>query len=97
VWLQKKAFGVLGMTDEEFWNSTLRAFFYRWEGFMEWHESVERNRWEQLRWALCVNTSPHLKRPLKPKRLIKFPWEKSDLPSKEERRAHEKRLKKKYG
>lgn len=37
-----------------------------------------RNQWELARWSVAVGMSPHLKKPIEPKRLLTFPWEESD-------------------
>ena len=40
-----------------------------------------RNDWERTRWLAAISLSPHAKKgkPIKPKDLIVFEWEKSDL------------------
>ena len=65
------AFGYLGLTSEDFWNSTPREFNNRIEGFLELQQFNQRMEWERCRWATCLIIQPNVKKRLKPTDLIK--------------------------
>ena len=70
------AFGYLGLTSEDFWNSTPREFNNRIEGFLELQQFNQRMEWERCRWATCLIIQPNVTKRLKPTDLIKFDWDK---------------------
>ena len=56
-------------------------FRIKLEGLRNAQTQQFRNDWERTRWLATIVLSPHAKkgRPIKPKDLITFEWEKSEL------------------
>jgi hypothetical protein len=56
-------------------------FRIKLEGIRNAQTQQFRNEWERTRWLATIVLSPHAKkgRPIKPKDLITFEWEKADL------------------
>jgi hypothetical protein len=101
--LFKIAFGVLNLSEDEFWDMTPQAFSYRTDGYWEHFDLHQKLEWERVRWLGTIILQPHMKkgRTLKPTDLIKFEWEKgqSKKMSKDDidkRRKHAEFVKKKY-
>jgi hypothetical protein len=82
-WLKIKqiAFGELGFTPEDLERYQPEYFRIKLEGVRNAQTQQFRNEWERTRWLATVMLSPHGKkgRPIKPKDLITFDWEKKDL------------------
>ena len=71
--LQQIGMGRLGMTEEEFWSCTPRAFFNAVEGF----ESLRKDDLEILRLQTLYQINPHIKKQIRdPKLLWRYPWDK---------------------
>jgi hypothetical protein len=62
------------MTFKNFTNAQIGAY--------KMHELNVQAEWERARWLGCVVINPHLKRPISPKKLTSFPWEKNNKSSK---------------
>ncbi|RMH11187.1 MAG: hypothetical protein D6698_16755 [Gammaproteobacteria bacterium] len=75
--MERLAFGWLSMSEEEFYNSTLRSFHNRLKGFEEREQSRQREDWTRTRWMILHLLSPHVKRTTfaSLRRALRFPWE----------------------
>jgi len=83
--MQQIAIGQLGMTEDEFWNITPRAFFNSIEGF----ESLRKADWEfQRLQTFCIVSSWAKIRD--PRKMISFSWEQTFLSDKEKQLAQRK-------
>lgn len=61
-----------GMTEEEFWATTPKYFYYRQKAY----ERNMQERWEVARYTAWITISPHVKKGMTMKRLGLFAWEK---------------------
>tara|TARA_R100000655_G_scaffold49314_1_gene86883 strand:+ start:584 stop:850 length:267 start_codon:yes stop_codon:yes gene_type:complete len=61
------------MTFKNFTNAQIGAY--------KLHELNIQAEWERARWLSCVIINPHLKRPISPKKVTTFPWEKNSSAS----------------
>jgi hypothetical protein len=68
----------MGMLEHEFNKCTPRYFRARLDGMRTAQQQDFRNQWELTRWMAATMISPHLKRPISPQKLMRFPWEVSD-------------------
>lgn len=70
----------MGMSEDEFWNETLRATSLRIEGFRRKEEREYRADWERARWMAAVFVQPYATKgkTIRPTDLMKFPWEKQE-------------------
>lgn len=81
--LQQIGMGRLGMTEDEFWSCTPRAFFNAVEGF----ESLRKDDLELLRLQTLYQINPHIKKQIKdPRQLWRYSWDKG---SKNNRKTRE--------
>jgi hypothetical protein len=76
--LREIAFGEMGMDDDAFDECHPKHFRLRLFGMRNAQEQQYRNQWETSRWMAATMISPHLKKPISPQKLMRFPWEKSD-------------------
>lgn len=92
--MQELAFGVIGMTTAEFWNSSPIEFHYRQKGYFRKVEDLERREWERVRWqtTVIINSNPYMKETITEMELRKFPWEK-DIQLPTEKQMDEKTMK----
>lgn len=67
-------------------------------------EGESRENWERMRMLASITISPHVKKPIPPKKLIPLPWDKGkpdkterDEPTMEQRRARAEEMIKKFG
>lgn len=67
--------GEMGMTIEELYNMTPRQFQNKREGYRRAVEGDMQTRWESVRWLAAVVIAPHIKKRLRPKDLMAFPWD----------------------
>jgi hypothetical protein len=67
------------MNENDFKRCTPRYFRIRLHGMREAQMQQYRNDWERCRWQTSVLLSPHSKRPIDPKKLITFDWERKEL------------------
>ena len=65
----------MSMTWDEFMNYTPRIFGNKLRGFYRILEREQHESWEQTRWLAAVVINPHLKKQIKPKDLVTFPWD----------------------
>lgn len=63
------------MSVSELDDMTPRAFANAQIGFSKLYQLKEQAEWERARWISCVIINPHLKRPVSPGKITKFPWE----------------------
>ena len=68
--------GVLGVSEEEFYNTTPKFFFSRLTGFYQHIEETEKLQWVRSRWLALLTIQPHVKKRLKENDLGVFAWEK---------------------
>ena len=70
--LQQIGIGQLGMTEEEFWDTTPRAFFNAIEG----HQIEREMMFDVMRLQALCQVNTWSKKPITdPKNLWKYPWE----------------------
>ena len=78
--LQQVAIGQLGMSEDEFWGTTPRAFFNAVEGF----ESKRRVDLEIQRLQTLYFVNTWASKPIRdPKKLWAYPWETSSVSDKQ--------------
>ena len=65
----------MGMSVQEFYNTTPRQFQNKREGFQNRIQYQTELVWETTRWQAAVNIAPHTKKRLGPKDLVVFPWD----------------------
>jgi len=68
----------MGMDDSSFDDCHPKYFRLRLFGMRNAQEQQYRNQWELSRWMAATMISPHLKKPISPQKLMKFPWEKTN-------------------
>ena len=68
----------MGMDNASFDDCHPKYFRLRLFGMRNAQEQQYRNQWELSRWMAATMISPHLKKPISPQKLMKFPWEKSN-------------------
>lgn len=64
------------MTDDEFYDTTLRRFFNRLQGWNELEEQRERSNWERSRMLATTVVNLMAKDPKKPGDIWRLPWDK---------------------
>lgn len=72
--------GGLGMSESEFWRTSLRYLYNRLEGYQKMREMESRERYEVARYMAAITVGPHVKKGAI-KRLTdlgEFPWEISE-------------------
>jgi hypothetical protein len=69
----------MGMLENDFKRCSMRYFALRLVGMRNKQDRQYRNEWERTRWQTAVLLSPHSKRPIDPKKLITFDWERKEL------------------
>lgn len=71
------ALGELGMSEQEFYDTTLRAITLKAEGHRRAIERQEQVAWERARWLAAVLVQPYVPKGkrLKTTDLAVFPWE----------------------
>lgn len=74
------ALGRLGWSEDQFWDSTLRALYNAVEGWTDLEESRQRQEWERMRLLAYIGIKPHIKPGAvkKPQDLIPFEWDRAD-------------------
>jgi len=73
------------MQVDEFYDMLPIEFWNKVEGFYELENMREKQHWERTRWSTCLLLNIHLgkgKR-LKPKDLMTFDWERTEMDEKE--------------
>ena len=65
----------LGWTEQQFWSSDPRTLAAAQDYKARQRESEFRVTWERTRWMVATIISPHLKRPIEPRKLIEFEWD----------------------
>jgi len=66
------------MSENDFNDCTPKYFRLRLFGMREAQEQQYQNQWYQTRWAVATTISPHLKKPMSPIKLMRFPWEQTE-------------------
>lgn len=76
--MEEIAFGLMGLSVEEFYNMIPRHFFNKMSGFYELLSLKEKHEWERVRWqtAVLVNLQIPKGKRIKPTDLIQFDWDK---------------------
>ncbi len=80
------AFGQMGLDPAVFWRLSLKEWYEKQRGYYLKMEMQQKAEWERTRWQTWVLAMPNARKGSlnSPKDLIRFPWEKIDLPTKEE-------------
>tara|TARA_R100001086_G_scaffold146577_1_gene77545 strand:- start:22 stop:312 length:291 start_codon:yes stop_codon:yes gene_type:complete len=63
------------MSVQELDDMTPKSFANAQIGMAKLYEQTQQAEWERARWISCVIINPHLKRPISPGKITKFPWE----------------------
>jgi len=88
----------MGLSEQEFWDMTPKAFFLKHEGFMELEQSHRRDAWERGRLFTTMQLNLWMKKgqKLTPKKLLRFDWEKKPKgePVKPDKERFERMVKK---
>ncbi len=93
--------GVLGMSLDDFCALEPSEFEACCDAYHDRMEQAERMEWQRTRMLATITIQPHVKKKLKPRDLIEFPWEKQ--PAKTQtappmtREEQMKRLKRRMG
>lgn len=73
--IERISLGEMGMSETDFLRSTPRLWRSRLEGMRAIQRDTLRSQWEIARWQAATIIAPHLKRPIGPQKLMRFPWE----------------------
>lgn len=76
--IERIAFGEMGMLENDFNKCTPYYWRTRLDGMRHAQHQQFQNDWEMTRWMAATIMSPHLKKPISPQKLMKFPWEQID-------------------
>lgn len=65
------------MSEQDFWDSTLRAIYNRRNGFHDLEEMRQRQEWERTRWqtAILATLQVDKKNRTKLDKALKLPWD----------------------
>ena len=69
----------MGMSEKEFYDSSMRSVMNRVDGFSQEVKSRERQEWDRTRWLASVVVNLVSKRTVKPGDLLKLPWDAESL------------------
>lgn len=93
----------MGLSESEFWNTTLRTLTNRIKGYTKRQEDKQRTEWERTRWQTCVMVNMLSSKRVRPVDLLRLPWDNIEPPrplTAEERKqrfgAMDKRIKEQY-
>lgn len=69
----------MGMSSDEFWESTAKEFFLRLSAFFEYQTFLQNQEWTRTRWqtTILVNLQLPKNKKIKPVDLFEFEWEKA--------------------
>lgn len=73
---QELAFGCLHMKPEDFWDMEPRELMYAFRGYTKDKEEQMQGEWERTRWLATTLVNLQVKKPIKAKDLLPFPWDK---------------------
>jgi len=76
--VERISYGELNLSEREFWKSTPRFWRRKLDGLRIAQRQQYRNQWEMTRWAVATGMAPHIKNPIEPRKLMRFPWEESE-------------------
>lgn len=76
----------------EYYDLTLKEFDIAIRAKLEKREYEERGEWERARWITANLLQPHSKKPISLKKLITFPWERTEFEDLKERLDSTKHL-----
>lgn len=76
--IERISLGEMGMSEADFLRSTPRLWRSRLEGLRGMQRDALRSQWEIARWQAATIMAPHLKRPISPQKLLRFPWEQAE-------------------
>ena len=69
----------MGMDEATFYDATPKYYRLRLFGMRTAQEQQYRNQWTIARWQVATIIAPHLKKPIEPIRLMRFPWERPPI------------------
>ncbi len=78
------AIGCIGMSLDDFCRCYCEEFEAICHAWSDMREGENRDNWERMRMLASITISPHVKKPIPPKKLIPLPWDKEN-PEKPER------------
>lgn len=73
--LKQIGYGEMLMSEADFADCSPYYFRLRLHGMRKAQTMQYRNQWEVSRWIAATIIAPHLKKPVAPQKLMKFPWE----------------------
>jgi hypothetical protein len=76
--VERISYGELNLSEREFLKSTPRFWKRKLEGLRSAQRQEYRNQWIIARWTVAAAMTPHLRAPIKPTKLLRFPWEESE-------------------
>ena len=74
--MEQIGIGELGFTIDELYDMNPKNFLNAQLGRKRLYDQNQQAEWERARWIACVIINPHLKRPIDPKKITVFSWEK---------------------
>lgn len=72
------AVGVMGMSRADFCRMSPLEFYHVSKAHREEQERLSRERWEIMRMEALIMIQPHIKDRITPKKLLPFPWDKTN-------------------
>lgn len=84
--MEGQAVGLLGMSEEEYKNATLRTLFNAIAAYSELEDLRQRHEWERIRWqtTALINIQLQKKDRLTTTKLLPLPWDGENEVGKEE-------------
>jgi len=73
--LKQIGYGEMLMSEADFADCSPYYFRLRLHGMRKAQTMQYRNQWEVSRWIAATIIAPHLKKPVAPQKLMRFPWE----------------------
>jgi hypothetical protein len=77
----------MGLSYDELYDLTPRAFNNKLVGFNAYQEQLIQDRWEQTRMIVHSTIAPHSKKKLKPKEVLPFPWDNDEKANKKKQKS----------
>lgn len=70
------ALGCIGLSLDDFLSLEVDEFEHICRAWHDMTEGREHSRWERARMAAAITIQPHVRRSVRPDKLLPFPWEK---------------------
>jgi hypothetical protein len=69
------AMGCIGLTFDDFCNSTFEEFEAISKAWSDMREATEKGDWERMRLLAAICIQPHVKKKITPQALVPLPWD----------------------